>query len=197
MRTPALEASSATLERVRVGGVLAVGEQDDRGRAVVAEVGVSRLDARVPVGRAVRPVDGLPGDGAERGQDAAAERRAALAVEPVDRGQDASPVVGRLLRDQIRSSPNATTPIRMVDGCRPRSARAAAFAASIRVGARSFARHARDTSKARMTVPSRRGCGDDRLRSGRARAASRPGRPASSTGGRRGGATVGAASQPG
>ena len=51
----------------------------------------------------------------------------------------------------------ATTPIRTVGGWRSTNARAAALAASIRVGGRSVAAMLPDTSKARMTVPSTRG----------------------------------------
>ena len=53
-------------------------------------------------------------------------------------------------------SPNAG-PIRMDAGCRETKVRAAALAASRRVGERSVAAMLVETSKARMTVPSRRG----------------------------------------
>ena len=63
-------------------------------------------------------------------------------------------------------SPNATTPILIVLGCRSTNAVAASFAASIRVGSRSSARMLFETSKARITVPSR--SGNARLTVGRA-----------------------------
>ena len=70
-------------------------------------------------------------------------------------------------RSTVRAlSPNATMPIRMVLGCRSAKAVAAAFAAAIRVGSRSSARMLFDTSKARITVPSR--CGSAKLMVGRA-----------------------------
>ncbi len=65
-------------------------------------------------------------------------------------------------------SPNATTPIRIELGWRSTKAVAAAFAAAIRVGARSLARMLFETSKARITVPCR--SGSDRLMVGRASA---------------------------
>ena len=52
---------------------------------------------------------------------------------------------------------NATTPIRIEDGWRSTNARAAALAASIRVGLRSSAAMLPETSNERMTVPSTRG----------------------------------------
>jgi len=61
---------------------------------------------------------------------------------------------------------NATTPIRIELGCCSAKATAAFFAASIRVGWRSFARMLFETSKARITVPSR--CGRVTLMAGRA-----------------------------
>ncbi len=64
-------------------------------------------------------------------------------------------------------SPNATTPILIELGCFSTKARAATLAASIRVGLRSLARMLFETSKARITVPSRSGTG--RLTVGRAR----------------------------
>ena len=54
-------------------------------------------------------------------------------------------------------SPNATTPMRTSDGWRSTNARAAALAASMRVGLTSSACMLFETSKARITVPSRRG----------------------------------------
>jgi hypothetical protein len=51
----------------------------------------------------------------------------------------------------------ATTPMRTVGGWRATNARAAALAASIRVGARSSAAMLPETSKTSMTVPSTRG----------------------------------------
>ena len=53
--------------------------------------------------------------------------------------------------------PKATTPILIVAGCCSTKARAAALAASIRVGSRSSAAMLLETSKARITVPSTRG----------------------------------------
>ncbi len=64
-------------------------------------------------------------------------------------------VVGRWAMTPL--SPNATTPIRMDGGWFSTNRRAAAFAASIREGRRSVAAMLVDTSKARITVPSRRG----------------------------------------
>src|SRR6516162_8463571 len=52
---------------------------------------------------------------------------------------------------------NATTPILTVGGWRWTNASAAAFAASIRVGAMSVAAMLFETSKSRITVPSTRG----------------------------------------
>ena len=66
--------------------------------------------------------------------------------------------------------PNATTPTRTVGGWRSTTVRAAAFAASIRVGVRSVAVMLDDTSNASIIVPSRRGSGTPI--SGRASAAS-------------------------
>ena len=63
-------------------------------------------------------------------------------------------------------SPNATTPILIELGCFSMKARAATLAASIRVGWRSLAFMLFETSKARITVPSRSGTG--RLTVGRA-----------------------------
>ena len=54
-------------------------------------------------------------------------------------------------------SPKATTPILIDLGCRSTKARAADFAASIRVGSRSLAFMLFETSNARITVPSRSG----------------------------------------
>ena len=62
----------------------------------------------------------------------------------------------------------ATTPISTESGWRSTKARAAVLAASIRVGSRSSARMLFDTSKARITVPSRRG--SPTLTSGRPKA---------------------------
>jgi hypothetical protein len=73
-------------------------------------------------------------------------------------------VVGR--RVVTAPSPNATTPMRIELGCFSTKAVAASFAASRRVGSRSSARMLFETSKARITVPSR--CGSPKLISGRA-----------------------------
>jgi hypothetical protein len=72
------------------------------------------------------------------------------------------------LRTVTALSPKATTPIRIELGCRSAKAIAAAFAAPNRVGSRSLARMLFETSKARITVPSR--CGRARLTVGRASA---------------------------
>ena len=61
----------------------------------------------------------------------------------------------------------ATTPISTESGWRSTKARAAALAASIRVGSRSSARMLFDTSKARITVPSTWGSPTLDLRAGR------------------------------
>ena len=61
---------------------------------------------------------------------------------------------------------NATTPILMLEGWSATNTRAAFFAAAMRVGWRSFARMLFETSKARMTVPSRAWEIERRLRAG-------------------------------
>ena len=73
---------------------------------------------------------------------------------------------------------NATTPIRTDGGWPATKSRAAALAASIRVGVRSSAAMLPETSKARMTVPFDAGHADDALRPcerrGRGSSARRP-----------------------
>jgi hypothetical protein len=58
---------------------------------------------------------------------------------------------------ELPLSLNATTPIWTVGGWRSMNERAAALAASMRVGVKSVAAMLPDTSNARMTVPSKRG----------------------------------------
>ena len=146
-------------QRVRRGRVLAVAQQDDD--RVGVRAGGHRRGRDGRPGRAVRVIAGRRvrvrrGDHPERGLDAAGDRRPALRTEPVDRRRDLGRIVGRDLDRQPavaeRDDPDP-------DGrwLLPTNARAAALAASIRVGGRSVAAMLPDTSKARMTVPSTRG----------------------------------------
>ena len=81
-------------------------------------------------------------DRLERGEDPLAQRRAALGREPADRGEDRRR--GRWSGAWTDSplSLNATTPMTTPGGWRATNSRAAAFAASIRVGSKSVGGHA-------------------------------------------------------
>ena len=89
------------VDRVRFGGVLAVGEQDDRRRAVVAEVRALRLDSagstRTP---GASTSTGFPTMALSDGLQAAAQRRAALRAGGGRSRRARRPVRGRLLGDQ-------------------------------------------------------------------------------------------------
>ena len=88
------------LQRIGPLVVLAVAQQDDRGRGVRAVGHRRRRRGRVGIGRTVRVVAGrrvvIGGlDRRQRGEDPAGQRGAALRVEPVDGRQDQCLVVGR------------------------------------------------------------------------------------------------------
>ena len=105
------------LQRIGPLVVLAVAQQDDRGRGVRA-IGHRRRAGSVGIGRTVGVVAGgrvvIGGlDRRQRGEDPAGQRRAALRVEPVDGRQDQGLVVGRDL-DEKPLSLKATTPISIV-----------------------------------------------------------------------------------
>ena len=119
----------------------------------------------------------------------------AAGSEPVDRGEHLGRVVGRDLdREAAVAEGDDPDPDDRWLVAR-RTSRAAALAASIRVGARSVAAMLPETSKARMTVPSSRGTLDHALRPRQRddqdrqpdRACRRRGDPAAAAGARPGG----------
>ena len=96
MRTPHGGRQLGDVARVRTRGVLPVGEQDDRGPAVVADVGLlveaTSDSATLVMGRVY--------DGAQGSEQAPTERGLALGIEPADRREHRCLVRRRALRDQ-------------------------------------------------------------------------------------------------
>ena len=164
-RTPAVDATSASSSGSGPRRVLAVGEQHDRGRAEEADVhgaGVAverrlrRSSAACPRSRSSDVKRPWPSDVPP------------LDREPVDRRDHVSlTLLGLQHGDGAVAERDDADPDRAAAG-RSTKARAAAFAASIRVGSRSLARMLFETSKARITVPCR--SGSARLTVGRASA---------------------------